>query len=417
MNYEIKTKNDFTMGASLLVCIPENELDVCVFNTINTDCPDFILPFSYVNNNGRIELTYKIGTLSKLLYFAGDFFVKEYIELWTSLLEPLIECFDWYMKPCSFVFNADFLYYDKNKKKVVYLYIPSTCECSDSGTLNSMVLELAKVMTVSDAKLENKVLRAIMAGFSPADILKMLKEYSAGNDSLPDEIINDEVISASTHREQNPKNDDIAGLSERLSPVESSEENFYSTTYTDIDADPQTSEKEPQGFKIFGGKSKKKKRQKQKDNEISSIGESNIVPGSQKPPKPIIAVPPKVIEITQSTPVIDSGTGLKYIGSADFPGVIQVNIEQGDIFTIGRYDSALGKKQSSFEFDRKTKAISRRHAVIERDENGYKIIDLSSSAGTFVNSQKLLPNTPFELEAGTRISFGNLGADYVWEVN
>ena len=46
------------------------------------------------------------------------------------------------------------------------------------------------------------------------------------------------------------------------------------------------------------------------------------------------------------------------------------------MFTIGRFDANIGKKQSSFEFDKKTRAVSRRHAVIERDTDGYKIIDL-----------------------------------------
>jgi len=95
--------------------------------------------------------------------------------------------------------------------------------------------------------------------------------------------------------------------------------------------------------------------------------------------------------------------------------MIGIKIEEGEIFTIGRYDAAVGGRQSSFEFDRAAKAISRRHAVIERDAEGYKIIDLASSAGTFLNGQKLPPNTPSSLEQGCHVSFGNCGADYVWE--
>ena len=124
-----------------------------------------------------------------------------------------------------------------------------------------------------------------------------------------------------------------------------------------------------------------------------------------------------MIEITENISDTLDGTGLRYVGNSLLPQFIKVKIEEGEIFTIGRFDATAGKQKSSFEFDKKTKAVSRRHAVIERETDGYKIVDLSSSAGTFVNERKIPPNTPFALEAGIRVSFGNCGANYVWEVS
>jgi len=118
---------------------------------------------------------------------------------------------------------------------------------------------------------------------------------------------------------------------------------------------------------------------------------------------------------TQSITIAAGEARLRYIGCGQLPPVIGIHIEEGEIFTIGRYDAAVGGRQSSFEFDRTTKAISRRHAVVERGAEGYRIIDLASSAGTFLNGQKLAPNTPRDLEQGCHVSFGNCGADYVWE--
>jgi pSer/pThr/pTyr-binding forkhead associated (FHA) protein len=83
--------------------------------------------------------------------------------------------------------------------------------------------------------------------------------------------------------------------------------------------------------------------------------------------------------------------------------------------SIGRFDSNIGKQQSIFEFERSTKAVSRRHAIVERYPGAYTLTDLASSAGTFFNGQKLLPNVPCDLTHGDRVSFGNAGADYVWE--
>ena len=76
---------------------------------------------------------------------------------------------------------------------------------------------------------------------------------------------------------------------------------------------------------------------------------------------------------------------------------------------------SIGQKQCDFEFERSTKAVSRRHAAIERGVDGYGIVDLASSAGTFINGQKIPPNTPVKLDKGCRVSFGSSGADYVWD--
>lgn len=105
---------------------------------------------------------------------------------------------------------------------------------------------------------------------------------------------------------------------------------------------------------------------------------------------------------------------LRYTGMEGFPPRIPV-VLRGQDFTIGRVDVALGYAQSDFEFPAETKAVSRRHAAISCDQEGYIIQDLGSKAGTFVNGMKLQPQTLYRLENGYTISFGTAGADYVWE--
>lgn len=147
-------------------------------------------------------------------------------------------------------------------------------------------------------------------------------------------------------------------------------------------------------------------------NEFLSMLGDHTAQSNMKPP----ALPhSEAADITQETNAIITGSGLRCVGRAQLPQYIEVDITDDQIFTIGRHDARLGKKQSSFEFEAKTKAISRRHAVIERTGSAFTIVDLSSSAGTFVNEKKIPPNTPTPLESGFRVSFGNMGADYVWE--
>jgi len=341
MNYEIQSRNDFITGSYLVIRIPENEVDKHALLTVQEDCPDFIIPFHYKNIDGKVECIYKVGTLCKLQYFSSVLTPGEYTRLWQGLLKPLLMCEDWFMNPGSFVINADYLYYDKEKNAVRYVYIPSTYVCSGNDAFYEMAAEVSKTITVSDAVLENKVLRAIIKDFNPLEFLKMLNDYVAeGLEQQKTVSLRDSI---------------------------------------------------------------------EKNNNSASTVESVINEASY-------SFDSEVLEVNESASVLSGRPGLRCIGKAHLPTRIEVSIKEGEIFTIGRYDAAIGKRQSSFEFDKKTKAVNRRHAVIERGSDGYRIIDLSSSAGTFVNDKKVPPNTPINLEAGSTVSFGNSGVNYIWEL-
>ena len=103
---------------------------------------------------------------------------------------------------------------------------------------------------------------------------------------------------------------------------------------------------------------------------------------------------------------------LRLVGLVGLPKTIPL-IFQGRPFILGRFDVSVGIKQYDFEFDKSTKAVSRRHAAIEHGPCGYSITDLGSKAGTFVNGEKI--SEPCLLKNGDRVSFGNSGADYIFE--
>lgn len=68
------------------------------------------------------------------------------------------------------------------------------------------------------------------------------------------------------------------------------------------------------------------------------------------------------------------------------------------VFTIGRSpNNGLFINDSS---------VSRHHAEIHADDQSYSVVDLGSTSGTFVNGQKLLPDTPRVLRSGDVIQVG-----------
>lgn len=103
------------------------------------------------------------------------------------------------------------------------------------------------------------------------------------------------------------------------------------------------------------------------------------------------------------------------VNRSKLPLHIDVEIGLGGEYTIGRFDAVVGFKQSDFEFEKNTKAVSRHHAVIKRFDDGYSITDTGSTSGTYINEVKIAPNNPNIISNGDLIYFGNAGADYIWE--
>lgn len=52
--------------------------------------------------------------------------------------------------------------------------------------------------------------------------------------------------------------------------------------------------------------------------------------------------------------------------------------------------------------------LSRRHAKIRRTEAGYEIVDLSSTNGTWLNNQRLVPEKPYPITSGSQLRLGRM---------
>jgi len=439
MSYAIQSKNDLLTGATLTVKIPESDLDRKALRTIQADRPEFILPFHFRCVEGEIEFVYQIGSHNKLQYLTGNRSPTEYAEFWSSALNPLLDCGDWFMKPYSFILSAEFLYYDKSKKTICYVYIPSIHDCSEYDDLKEMAAEVSKQIPVSDMVMENKVLRAIMKNFNPQDFLQMLKAYMSPPTPVSEREVPFTRDFGIAPFYPNPNTHAPAGRDVVIPPVRDREKEQGSSGDIIIDipekgALKKKKKKAKENKKSPENPSAKKEKATKEKTTFKGVGSliSRLKSARQKTPQqpapsvqterepdhPAAAVqksPAVFSDVTQNAPIMAAGARFSYVGRAPLPLVIDVRIAAGEVFTIGRYDAAVGRQQSNFEFEKNTKAVSRRHAAIERDEGGYSIIDLASSAGTFVGGQKIPPNTLCRLEKDTRVSFGNSGADYIWE--
>ena len=178
MIYDTEYKSDLASGASIYVKVPEAQVDYKALYTIQKDPPDFLLPFHYRNVDGEVEFAYETEPFEAFESLWGAYSSKGYTEIWHSLLYPLLDCGEWFLKPYSFALNVEKLYRDAGKATIRYMYVPSVWDCSDFFALKEMVTAFASRISVHDPKLELKVLRAVMNDFNPKTFVQMLRPYT-----------------------------------------------------------------------------------------------------------------------------------------------------------------------------------------------------------------------------------------------
>ena len=94
------------------------------------------------------------------------------------------------------------------------------------------------------------------------------------------------------------------------------------------------------------------------------------------------------------------------IATFEQPLLVKVS---GDTVTIGRYSP--GEKPPTVDltpFNGSLMGVSRQHAVITKDDTGYKVKDLSSTNGTWLNEVKLAAQEPHPLQSGDILRLGQI---------
>lgn len=432
MIYQIEDRSDFT-GVSLVIRFPEEQLDQKAFYTLQSDLPEFLVPFHYRNVDGQIECVYQPGNRSKLHYFWGGRKPEEYVRLWEHILEPLLECGDWFCKPSSFVLDIPYLFIDKDSGTVSYLYVPSKESCMERDALKNMAMAISDKVNVTDQALENKVLRALMQDFQPKEFLQMLRESVVWQGN----VVPIEELAVSVQN-----TGAVASCGDRLkspTPISTTDSSVRGLDDIKINLDgPAQKPKKEKGHGLFSGRGKKEKitnkgkekgakkggifgkKESQNDEIILGAGaEMPAISDLQQQRGASVYYPPKPEDddITHIKKEV-SGPHLERDVNADLalPKTIPVIFRQDSIFTIGRTSKSAGGPQSCFEFAQQTQAVSRHHAAITRMPDGsYSLSDIGSKDGTYLNGEKLVTGLQCHLHNEDKIAFGTAGANYIWK--
>ena len=76
---------------------------------------------------------------------------------------------------------------------------------------------------------------------------------------------------------------------------------------------------------------------------------------------------------------------------------------------IGRtLDATMEAVLDLSELNAVNMGVSRQHAIIRRTQTGFEVIDLSSSNGTWLNKERLVPNKPYPFASRSRLTIGRM---------
>ena len=102
---------------------------------------------------------------------------------------------------------------------------------------------------------------------------------------------------------------------------------------------------------------------------------------------------------------LEAGTMTFHFVGRRQPLLVQVK----DEVVLGRYtgEDTLNVADLT-EFRAGLLGVSRRHAAIQPTEDGYAIVDLNSTNGTWVNGNPLSPGIEYTLESGDNLQLGEL---------
>jgi hypothetical protein len=95
-----------------------------------------------------------------------------------------------------------------------------------------------------------------------------------------------------------------------------------------------------------------------------------------------------------------------------YPDRILVDLAFRPAFAIGRKSKRPTATKNDFDFDNKTPHVSRSHLRIECCGNEFRVHDMETPSGTYVNSRRVEPGEGAALRDKDVLSIGRGGADY-----
>lgn len=112
-------------------------LDEIAMKVINSDCPEFLLPFRLTTMNDTVTLKYKQVNTVALAYANMTHSKDSFVRFYMNLITPFVKGSDWFLDYHNICVDPRYVYVDNRLGKIYYVYIPEySMRSTDEEILN-----------------------------------------------------------------------------------------------------------------------------------------------------------------------------------------------------------------------------------------------------------------------------------------
>ena len=428
------------------------DLDDIALKVIRRDCPDFLLPVRAMEIDGELELRYELQEGIRLAYLPKGMKRKDFTERLVHMLKPFKDCSDWFLDYHNFVLDENYILVSKDGQQVKYVYVPAGEYARSDEEIKEFFINMILKMDIQDDMGYMVNLLRIIKN-PDANLLSLLEYFQKEMGVQTPKPAQEErpaapapapaFASAPAPSPAPAPAPAFAPSPAPASPAAPVQEPFHAA------AEPFGASHEEKDLlgSLFGdledsdsenGKKKKKEKKEKppKDKSAKGGGLFGLLKGKPKEEKaaaPAADAAPAQAFAAAAAPVYqnfdplpipqdmsDPGDETAILAEEEFhgnselrlrlencmgcqcPGYIEIPLPSG-FATVGRANKN-GEAQSDYNFDASVSFVSRRHFRVEKEQDHWKIVDLESSNGTYLNGERMVPNMPYPLQVGNRIT-------------
>ena len=393
------------------------DLDDIALKVIRRDCPDFLLPVRTMEIDGELELRYELQEGVRLAYLPKEMKRKDFTERLVHMLKPFKDCSDWFLDYHNFVLDENYILVSKDGQQVKYVYVPAGEYARSDEEIKEFFINMILKMDIQDDM-----------GYM-VNLLRIIKNPDANLLSLLEYFQKEMGVQTPKPALEERPAAPAPSPASAAAPAAPVQEPFHAS------AEPFGASHEEKDLlgSLFGdledsdsGNDKKKKKEKKekppKDKSAKGGGLFGFLKGKPKEEKaamPVAAAAPAPSPASAATPVYqnfdplpipqdmaDSGDETAILAEEEFhgnselrlrlencmgcqcPSYIEIPLPSG-FATVGRANKN-GEAQSDYNFDASVSFVSRRHFRVEKEQDHWKIVDLESSNGTYLNGERMV---------------------------
>lgn len=329
----------------------------------------YVLPFDVIRKDDKIKLCYNITSKLALNRFLAKNRVSrhDFIKLLSGIARAVLDCGNYLLNGKCFIIDGNFIYVNPATLEIAMAYVPVASGADTELKLKKLAVDLIMHANHAEAGDSDNYLHRILE-FAKSDFFDARSFCN-----LLDELGNMDTNPAQPPGEsQNTPDRLSATAGKKRSITKSGGESLFKRLFGNRRTDDSK--------KLKGGGS----------SEKAPAGQSAIA-GCASPNDTVFLGSP------------ECGKFACLKGEKD--GV-------PEIIPIAVTEFAIGRLEGQVDWVLRNRAVGKVHALITYRDGAYRLTDLNSRNGTYLNDKRIDSNKEYELRDGDRISFAN--SDYVF---